>query len=700
MPPLQTRIKITTLICLSFLCLLSGFFRLGFAYEAPSEARYGVGIRPVMVAMPDGVKLALDLYLPEGADAGARFPVLFEYYPYRKTSFRDRNFPLYSYFVKRGYVVAVADVRGTGNSEGMQVPLAYSDQEHQDGDALIDWLSKQPWSNHKVGMFGISYSGFNAIQMAMRQPPALKTILAVDATESLYQEDVYFIDGIMHLDSYEMLMDVDNARPGAPDYKIDDVYFKQRFDRPPFTIAYKKQQRDGAFWDRASLLGRYDKITVPSFHIGGWYDGYRNSIPRMLQNLKAPVKAIIGPWIHSFPHDAYPEPAIEWRHEAVRWFDYWLKGIDTGIMQEPKLAVYVRNWHPPGPYMPSAPGQWRYEDGWPIARTQPTVFYPKADHQLAQTPGQTARHSLHNTPTAGMEAGGPVMWWGDVAHDQRPTDAFSLTYDSAPFSANTEILGRPQAVLKMAADAPRANWFVRLSDIAPDGRVTLITGAGANGTHRISARQPQDIVPGQPFELTIDLHNTSWVFEPGHRMRLSISNAQWPMFWPTPHPLTTDLFLGEHGSRIILPVIPKAKRPQQPQFLVPEREDAMPGFASLDLGTTSGFGEVSKVERNPQTGETLVRATSHSGAQLPWGKEIYRELIEHRSSDSDPAHTSVLGEHSFTVELPQRTLLWEGKLDFRSDADNFYYDYVRRLSENGKLIREKEWHEVIPRDFQ
>ena len=216
---------------------------------------------------------------------------------------------------------------------------------------MIDWLAQQPFSNGNVGMFGISWGGFNSIHMAMRNPPALKAIIAVDATDDLYQDDVHFMDGMMHVDSWEMSQDLANAMPGAPDYTIDEKYFAERFDTPPWMLTYKRQQRDGPFWDRTALKTRYDSITIPTFVIGGWYDGYRDSVPRMLEHMKAPVKAIVGAWNHTFPHQPYPKPGIEWRHEAVRWFDHWLKGRDTGIMDEPRFAVYVRSWHPPGPYL-------------------------------------------------------------------------------------------------------------------------------------------------------------------------------------------------------------------------------------------------------------------------------------------------------------------------------------------------------------
>jgi len=673
----------------------------GFAAEPPSPAVYSMEMRELRIEMPDGVGLAADIYFPDGGETGERFPVLLEYLPYRKTEARARNHSLYSYFVERGYVVARVDIRGTGNSEGRLIPYEYSDIEQDDGEEVIAWLARQAWSNGNVGMFGISWGGFNSIQMAVRNPPALKAIIAVDATEDLYQDDVHYMDGIMHLDSWEMSQDLDNARPGAPDYRLDDDNFRNRFDTEPWMLTYKKQQRDGEFWDRASARDKYDRIRIPTFHIGGWYDGYRDSLPRMLANVTAPVKAMIGPWSHAFPHDPYPQPGMEWRHEAVRWYDYWLKGVDTGIMDEPRLAVYVRKWHPPGPYLENAPGYWRWEDGWPVDRLQQVDYFAQPDHTLATRESDPAVHRLRYRPSIGVEGGGPVMWWGDVAHDQRDTDAWSLNYDTAPLDAPLEILGLPQARIRVSADAPRANWVVRLSDVAPDGTVTQVAGAAFNGTHRSSARQPEDLVPGEEFDLAIELHFTSWEFPAGHRVRLSVNNAQWPMLWPTPYPMTTTLRLGGgDGARVVLPVVPPGKR-ESPAFLPPApARPRLAGFESLDDGNPSGYGEVSAVIRNPQTGDASVTATNTGGSRFPWGTETYRETIEHRTSDVHPESTSMHGSHRLEVALPGRTILWEAELDFSSDLDNFYYRYLRRVSENGELVRERHWQETIPRDFQ
>ena len=199
------------------LCLLSGCAGSPvIADETLPPAADDIERREVWIAMPDGVRLAADLYLPNEIEPAERLPVLLEYIPYRKTESRSSTYLLASYFVRRGYVVARVDIRGTGNSEGSLVEYEYSDQEQTDAEAVIDWLSKQSFSNGNVGMFGISWGGFNSIHLAMRNPPALKAIIAIMATDDLFEDDVHYIDGQMHVDAYELGVDIANALPGAP----------------------------------------------------------------------------------------------------------------------------------------------------------------------------------------------------------------------------------------------------------------------------------------------------------------------------------------------------------------------------------------------------------------------------------------------------------------------------------------------------
>ncbi len=668
----------------------------------PDVTHEGIEIKETWIPMPDGVRLAASLFMPANRESTATFPVLLEYLPYRKDESRKGRFALFSYFVERGYIVARVDIRGSGTSEGKLIEYEYTDQEQEDGEVVIDWLSKQSWSTGEVGMFGLSWGAFNSIQMAMRNPPALKAIVAIQGTDDLFHDDVHFIDGMMHVDSYEFGLDVANILPAPPDYVIDEAYFRDRFDTEPWLLKYKRQQRDGPFWNRASLDSDYSSINIPTFVIGGWYDGYRDSVPRMLEKLDAPVKGMVGPWAHTWPNLPYPEPGIEWRHEAVRWFDHWLKGEDTGILDEPRFAIYVRQWHPPG-VIHTVPGYWRWEDGWPIERTKKTALYAQANHTLSDAKpigGEGKTHSLRYVPTVGVEASGNVNWWGDFPWDQRGTDAYSLVYDSDPLEQDLEILGFPRAILHVSADAPLANWIVRVSDIAPDGTVTQVAGAGISGAQRRSSEEPESLVPGQLYKLEYDLHFTSWVFPEGHRIRLAVNNALWPMIWPTPYAMTTMLDVeGANASHIVLPVVPGSDR-AGPEFLPPAKNPELPGYSSLKLDdeSVSGYAETRSIERIPLTSKTRVLASGASGSVHLGAKIKYSEEIVHEAQDKDPARASVTGKTRYTVELAGRTLIVEGDLSFTSDRENFFYAYTRRVLENGKLIREKTWEEAIPRD--
>ncbi len=668
----------------------------------PEITQDGISIREIWIPMPDGVRLAASLFAPDDLQDDAQLPVLLEYLPYRKDESRNGRFGLYSYFVNHGYVVARVDIRGTGTSEGVLIEYEYTNQEQEDGEVVIDWLSKQPWSNGSVGMFGISWGAFNSIQMAMRNPPALKAIIAHEGTDDLYRDDVHFMDGMMHVDSYEVQVDIANALPRPPDYIVDDAYFEERFNTTPWMMIYKNQQHDGPFWNRGSLDTDYSKIKIPTFVMGGWYDGYRDSVPRMLANMSAPVKGLIGPWAHAWPHDPYPKPGMEWRHEAVRWFDQWLKGEHTGIMDEPRFAVYVREWHPPG-VVETAPGFWRWEKGWPIERVRNTPMFLHDDHTLSAddpTADEPTSHKLKYVPTVGVEAGGNVSWWGDFPYDQRGTDAFSLVYDSASLEEDTEILGFPRAVLKVSADAPSANWFVRVSDVAPDGSVTQVAGAGLSGAHRVSAERPMALVPGELFTLEYDLHFTSWVFPKGHRIRVAVNNAMWPMIWPTPYAMTTTMRIGgKNPSHVLLPVVPTS-HDDKPQFAPIVQNPALPGYGSVPLenDTTSGYAEVKQIERNPITATTVIRMPGAGATKYPWATIYYSENLTHEANDNDPARTSALGETSYRIVQGDRELVLSCDLTMRSDGEYFYYEYTRRISENGKLLREKTWADRISRN--
>src|ERR1700690_1399801 len=265
-----------------------------FTTAAPSTPPTYATMKKVQtsITMKDGVRLAVNLYMPDGALPGAKvedkFPAILEYLPYRKDDWPlSRDWDLHSYWVRRGYVTARVDIRGTGSSEGATPAREYSDQEQQDGLEVIDWLSKQPWSNGNVGMMGISWGGFNAIQMAQRHPPALKAIIAICATEELFHDDIHYIDGLMHVDEFELGMDMQVGLTPAPNFPTDEKSLATRFDATPWFLLYLHQQRDGPFWQRASISDdQYAQYKVPTFMVGGFLDGYRDSIGRFLSRVK------------------------------------------------------------------------------------------------------------------------------------------------------------------------------------------------------------------------------------------------------------------------------------------------------------------------------------------------------------------------------------------------------------------------------
>jgi uncharacterized protein len=639
------------------------------------------------IPMPDGIELAVTLYLPP--DGGvSRVPALLEYLPYRKDdAMLARDYELYAYMTQHGYAGARVDIRGTGRSGGELPGGEYTEQEQLDADAVIAWLAGQPWCTGAVGMWGISWGGFNAIQVALRNPPALKAIIAVDASDDLFHDDVHYIDGLLHLDEYAVMIDHLNALPPAPDYPLDEQVLQARFDSEPWLLSWLGQQQDGPYWRRASLRPDYGRLTVPAFLIGGWYDGYRDSIPRMLASCPAPVKALIGPWNHTFPHNAVPGPAVEWRAEAVRWWDHWLKDTDTGILAEPPVTVYVQHWHAPDPELTELPGQWRTETALPPDRTQFRTLYCGSEGKLADQPGAAAAVQLRYVPSAGVEAG---HWWGELTVDQRGADAFGLTFDSEPLDEDTEILGFPQLEIHGSSDAEPLHWFARLCDVAPDGTVTLVTGGGRPAVPDLL----RDAAAVSPGGMPLELHVTSWVFGRGHKVRLSLSNAMWPMIWPTPHPATATVRLGPAGTRLVLPVVPAEPRPR-PDF-------PLPGPAEYPDGVRS-WGDMVPARWNLHRDETGATATwwrGISGTDFDWGRVVDEEYLRYQVRDADPAHAAARGEARTEIHLADRLLTFSSVLELDSDLTSLHYRYRRELRKDGLLVRERSWERRFRRTGQ
>ena len=643
--------------------------------------------------MQDGTKLAVTYFMPTPKYDGEKFPPILELLPYRKDDlFYARDYPLYSYFAKRGFAMTKVDIRGTGSSEGKIPPREYSDIELNDAIDIIDQLSKKDWSNGNVGMWGISWGGFNAIQVAMKKPPALKAILAMCASDDLFYDDVHYIDGAYHVDQYEIRIDTKHGLPNSNNYKLDKKYFKERFNAYPWFLTYLKQQKDGDFWRKNSLRFDYSRLKTPTFLIGGLLDGYKDSIPRMLQNMKdVPMKALMGPWIHCWPDNGTPGPTYEWRHEVSRWWNYWLKGVDTGIMNEPRFTLFVRDSHLPDPNLEMTPGHWRYEE-WPIKRTEWEKYYPGKNNMLLKEKGISGTNKLKYLPGYGFPAG---YWWGEPTGDMRPADAGSLIYDSEIVEDKIEIIGFPKMNLQVSTTAKLANWIVRLEDVNPNGEVSLVTGGLINGSQIKSRLEPEYLVPNKKYNIEVPLHFTTWTFQPGHKIRIAVSNSMFPMIWPTPYSMTTSLYFGLNSTSLELPVIPY-QQTETPKLLPSEARESRKDAKSLG---SKGWPYLYRSIVDINIGKTTVEWKGESESEIKGNKFFFSDETLYHTNESDPANSGFHGETVRKIQLKDRNLQLKTIINLQSDVKNFNVKFTRQIYEDNKLIKSRDWEEVIPRIF-
>lgn len=677
--------------------------RLSSGNKPPVRRRYRIKVENCWLTMPDGTRLAATLYVPR-AGSKARFPVLLEYLPYRKDdTFYIGDFGTYAYFAERGFIMAKVDIRGTGSSEGKLPEREYSDIELADADEIIAQLAALPNSNGSVGMFGISWSGFNSLQVAMRRPPALKTIITMHSSDDLYYDDVHYVDGVAHVDPYHLFINHETGLPKSRQYKLDDAYFRERFDRTPWIFEYFRHQRDGEWWRSGkSLKADYSAINIPVYIIGGLLDPYRSACVRMLENLNVPVKAEIGPWEHSSPDEGGPGPNYEWQDKAIAWFDRWLSGVRNGVDRElsdgKRLMVYVRAGHEPDKEQETVPGHWRLEN-WPIQRTKWRRFYPCAASTLQKSlrSQEAGVDSLKYYPGAGVVQGN---WWGDITGDARIDDDYSLVYDSEPIAEGkpVEIIGFPKVSLKVAADAKHANWTVRLEDVSPSGKVALITAAMIHGPQQVGTREdPRDLTPGEPIVVSRNLHFTTWTFQPGHKIRLAIANAQFPIGWPSANLKKSQLFTGIKETRFDLPTIgtssgryPRlpaaAKKKDRPDAKFITIRDGKPDFEKKWTRTKDGGVRYTHRVR------TVYRVRSR--------RIEVNGLNAWMTSAKNPAESRYLGMMSHKIETRHRKICVRTRMEVRSDKTHFHLTVTRTVKESGRLVRRKTWRESFKREHQ
>ncbi|MCF8038905.1 MAG: CocE/NonD family hydrolase, partial [Desulfohalobiaceae bacterium] len=321
------------------------------------------------IPMSDGCRLAARIWMPE--DAGADpVPAILEYIPYRKNDLTaERDIPHHTYLAGHGYACVRVDLRGSGESDGV-LKGEYLQQELDDGLEVLAWIAGQPWCTGRVGMIGISWGGFNGLQIAALQPPELFAVISICSTDDRYADDIHHMGGCLLGDNLSWASTMFSHNSCAPDPAVVGPRWRkmwmQRLEGSGLWLAkWLRHQRRDENWKHGSVCEDYRAIHCPVMAVSGWADGYTNAVFRLLANLKVPRKGLIGPWSHLYPHLGRPGPAIGFLQEELRWWDLWLKDRETGIMDEPMLRAWMQDSVPPTTSYEHRPGRWICEFEWP-----------------------------------------------------------------------------------------------------------------------------------------------------------------------------------------------------------------------------------------------------------------------------------------------------------------------------------------------
>lgn len=655
------------------------------------------------IPMRDGIRLAAKIWMPQNAES-APVPAILEYIPYRlrdQTAWRDAF--THPYLAGHGYACVRVDIRGSGNSEGILTD-EYLQLELNDGLDILQWIATQAWCDGNVGMMGISWGGFNGLQIAALQPPELKAVITVCSTDDRYADDVHYMGGCLLADnlSWSAAMLAHTSLPPDPVIVGDrwyDMWLSRLRESGLWLTTWLRHQRRDQYWKHGSICEDFSRVKCPVYAISGWADGYSNAVFRLLANLKAPRKGLVGPWGHKYPHLGTPGPAIGFLQEALRWWDHWLKGIETGIMDEPMLRVWMQESVPPSTNYSVRPGRWVAEASWPSPEIELTRYtLTQGRLELGNPDVLEEPLSIISPLSVGLFAG---RWCSfratpDLPHDQREEDGGALLFDSLPLKDQLEILGAPVVELDLRAAKPVAMVAVRLSDVAPDDKATRVTFGMLNLSQRDSHQFPTHLIPGNRYRVRVQLNDIAQVFPPGHRLRLSISTSYWPLAWPPPEPAGLEIYTG--SSRLYLPersnqndgiVLPDFPKPEGAQALV--TTSIIPKNYSWKV-IRDLANDISTLEVVKDEGTYRIEAVNI---------EIRSNTIEKYTYRNDD-FTSVKGEtycergfhrDDWQVDIIMKTVLTSTKTHFRIQADIDAYQAARR-------VHSYSWYEEIPRDFR
>ncbi len=653
-----------------------------------SFPRQVVEFPDVGIVMPDGCRLSARIWMPADAE-GDPVPAILEHLPYRKrdgTIARDQL--THPWFAGHGYASIRIDMRGNGDSDGL-MDDEYSDQEWQDACDVIAWAAAQPWCSGTVGMMGISWGGFNALQVAALRPPALKAIVTLCSTTDRYADDIHYKGGCLLGENlgWGATMLSYSSRP--PDPAIVGERWRamwlERLDNEPFLPAlwHAHQTRD-AYWKRGSVCEDYGAIEAAVLSIGGWHDGYRNTVSHLVENVSAPVKGIVGPWIHKYPHYAAPEPRIGFLQEALRWWDRWLKGVDNGAEHDPAYRAWLMDSVRPARWHAERPGRWIAEKSWPspsIERREVALALPEGRPAVVASP--------QDCGLAGGEYF-PFTFGPELPGDQRDDDARSLCFDLDVLTEPLDIVGAAAVHLAVASDRPQANTVVRLCDVHPDGASELIAWGVLNLTHRASHEFPEALVPGETVDATVVLDQCAYRVPAGHRLRVAISTAYWPMIWPSPEPVSLTL----SAATLALPVRPTAAGDEW-TFPAPE------GAAPWRTETLRKSSSRRTAERDQATGVVTLTIADDFGAvrDLEHGLAHGSAVRETWTiAPDDPLSASVDIAWSQTFSRDAWSVRTETTSSMRADGENFHLHGSIRAYEGGKLVFERDFAATRRRD--
>ena len=640
-------------------------------------------VRHVDIEVGGGTRLATTLYLPA---VDAPVPCLLEALPYRKDDLTAHYRPEYVRFAgDHGYAVARVDVRGTGSSTGIAVD-EYPAQEQADLVEVIDWLADQPWCDGAVGMFGTSYSGFNALQVAAARPPGLRAIVAIYATDDRYTDDVHYYGGSkkwLDLLDYELYMVAMNALPPVPDRfgaGWRDAWRDRLDAAEPWLLRWLAEQHDGPYWRHGSLRPDYDRIACPVFLVAGWADGYTNTSLRTVAALDragVPHRLLLGPWSHASTATSIPGPRIDLVPEMVRWFDRWLRGADNGVDTDPPITVFVRHSSPPAPLLDAYRGAWRNEPAWPPARGRVEAL---------GLGGGIVTHRVR--PDVGVAA-----WLSCAGHgpyglptDQAADDARSVVWEWP--GHGRELLGHPVLRVRVAADQPVAGVAARLCDVARDGSSTLITRGWLNLTHRAGHTSPVPLEPDAFVVAELELEVTSWRFDPGHVLRLAVAGTEWPNVMAPPAPVT--LRIDRSASQLRLPVVVgSAPLPGAPALIAapPVDDDGRADVIwrierdVLDASTSCVIGHGARTETDDG-----ITACEHYEGRVTVADATFVQTATAR--------------HRFDLDLVRAVVSTETRLDVRADADALDVTIDLDVWDGAERVEQRQWHRRIRRDLQ